>query len=126
MVSRSSGTGLEAGIAMKLYWTVVGLVVEHRGRCYPIKGRSFDSLVCDVDLYRTLEEIVSREPPLHDPDLRDLRVPIGDQDVWAAGDKYYRSRNASWPSNAGGIPVSRTNFPPRLLSSNWNRDCAPG
>jgi 2-dehydro-3-deoxy-D-arabinonate dehydratase len=87
---------------MKLYCTEGGIVVEYRGCSYPIHGRSFDSLVCDVDLYRTLEEIVSREEPLSNLDLDKLCAPISDQDVWAAGVTYYRSRDARMEESKGG------------------------
>jgi len=87
---------------MKLYWTEGGLLVESHERCYPIKGRSFDSLVCDVDLYGTLHAIVNREEPLRDPDLNNLFAPISDQDVWAAGVTYYRSRDARMEESKGG------------------------
>jgi 2-dehydro-3-deoxy-D-arabinonate dehydratase len=87
---------------MKLYCTAGGLVVEYEERCYPINGRSFDSLVCDVDLYRTLEEIISREEPFGGSDLKDLCAPISNQDVWAAGVTYYRSRDARMEESKGG------------------------
>ena len=87
---------------MKLYRTEGGLIVESQERCYPVKGRSFDSLVCDADLYGTLHAIVSREEPLFETDLSNLLAPIGDQDVWAAGVTYYRSRDARMEESKGG------------------------
>jgi len=87
---------------MKLYRTASSLVIEDGGRYYPMNGRSFDSFVCDNDLYRTLDGIVSRETPLHGLDIENLRAPIGDQEVWAAGVTYYRSRNARMEESKGG------------------------
>ena len=87
---------------MKLYRTPGSLVVEHEGRYFPMNGRSFDSLVCDDDLYQTLRGIIGRETPLRELDLENLRAPIGEQDVWAAGVTYYRSRNARMEESKGG------------------------
>jgi len=87
---------------MKLYSTVAGLRVEDQGRCYSVKGRTFDSLVCDVSLFGTLEDMMKREAPLHDTCLNSLFAPIGEQDVWAAGVTYYRSRDARMEESKGG------------------------
>jgi 2-dehydro-3-deoxy-D-arabinonate dehydratase len=87
---------------MKLYRTSRNPVVEHEGRYYPIEDRSFDSLVCDQNLFHALQKIVSGKTPLRDLDAADLQAPIGNQEVWAAGVTYCRSRSARIEESQGG------------------------
>jgi 2-dehydro-3-deoxy-D-arabinonate dehydratase len=87
---------------MRLYRTSRNLQVEHEGRYYAIEGQSIDSLVSDENLFQTLKKIVSGTTPLGDLDASDVQAPIGNQEVWAAGVTYYRSRSARIEESQGG------------------------
>ena len=85
---------------MKLYRTISGYVVEEHNRFYAPKrdrGREpWESLTAREDLCGYLPRQVrdgnwEEEPG---PDLKELQAPIGNQEVWAAGVTYYRSREA--------------------------------
>jgi 2-dehydro-3-deoxy-D-arabinonate dehydratase len=95
---------------MKLYRTTSGHVVEEYNRFYSPKnhekGESWESLTTKDDLHEYLQRQV-RDANWIDgarPKVEDLQAPIGDQEVWAAGVTYYRSREARMEESksAGG------------------------
>jgi len=86
---------------MKLYRTASGYVVEEHDRFYspgkvPGHGESWESLTTKDDLYAYLQHQIQNGNWTEGtrPTLEDLRAPIGNQEVWAAGVTYYRSREA--------------------------------
>jgi 2-dehydro-3-deoxy-D-arabinonate dehydratase len=96
---------------MRLYRTSSGYVVEELDRFYlpgtdPRRGEPWELLTAKEDLHGHLQH------QIHDgnwiegesPALDDLRAPIGNQEVWAAGVTYYRSREARMheSKSAGG------------------------
>jgi len=88
---------------MKLYRTPNSVVVEHADRFYKIPALSWDEIVVREDLPAYVSERIRQTQPRdHPPD--DLLPPIGNQEVWAAGVTYYRSRNARMEESksAGG------------------------
>ena len=92
---------------MRLYRTTQGAFVEEEGRFYELStvasAEAWDTLVCDVDLKaramaaRSENSIVSLDPTT-------ILSPVGNQEVWAAGVTYYRSRKARMEESkdAGG------------------------
>jgi 2-dehydro-3-deoxy-D-arabinonate dehydratase len=92
---------------MKLYRTKTGCVVERDGAFYLINGASWETLTIRDDLEAHLTATVGKLSPLTANPIADsdwLRVPIGNQEVWAAGVTYYRSRDARMEESkaAGG------------------------
>lgn len=96
---------------MKLYRTASGYSVEQQDRFYFPKrddgqGESWESLTTKDDLHEYLQRQIREgnwiEGPR--PALEDLQAPIGNQEVWAAGVTYYRSREARMEESkaAGG------------------------
>src|SRR5215467_9469558 len=88
---------------MKLYRTPNSVVVEHADRFYKIPALSWDEIVVREDLPAYVSERIRQTQPRdHPPD--DLLPPIGNQEVWAAGVTYIRSRNARMEESksAGG------------------------
>jgi len=86
---------------MKLYRTTSGYVVEEHDRFYlPEKdrgrGEPWESLTTKDDLHGYLQRQIERGDWIEGarPALQDLQAPIGNQEVWAAGVTYYRSREA--------------------------------
>src|SRR5437773_11402154 len=92
---------------MKLYRTDQGCVVEQNGAFFLLMRESWDALTTLEDLEAYLQNAlmgprVTAQSPLANPDL--LLPPIGNQEVWAAGVTYYRSRDARMEESksAGG------------------------
>jgi 2-dehydro-3-deoxy-D-arabinonate dehydratase len=81
-----------------LYRNDDGLFVEEKGKYYAVDSREqrtdLDALVAHDDLYRYLSSIITKAAEIEIPDMKTLLAPIGQQEVWAAGVTYYRSRNA--------------------------------
>ncbi len=96
---------------MRLYRTTAGYVVEEHDRFYlPEKDRGsvepWELLTTKSDLHSHLQRQI-RDGSWTEgarPALHDLRAPIGNQEVWAAGVTYYRSREARMQESesAGG------------------------
>jgi 2-dehydro-3-deoxy-D-arabinonate dehydratase len=91
---------------MKLYRTIHTSLVEHNGACYSIPD-SWDALTTRDDLHAHLSASIQNSPTLCSDLLADpasLRAPIGNQEVWAAGVTYFRSRDARMEESksAGG------------------------
>ncbi len=92
---------------MKLYRTHGGCVLERAGAFYRIEDVSWETLTIRDDLEAYLTKSIQKlgalaENPL--AGLESLRAPIGNQEVWAAGVTYYRSRDARMEESkvAGG------------------------
>ncbi len=79
---------------MILYRTVDELFVEHDGNAYRIEETSIDALIAQEDLHGYLQAIIAKSAPTGAFRQAKLRAPIGNQEVWAAGVTYFRSRSA--------------------------------
>jgi 2-dehydro-3-deoxy-D-arabinonate dehydratase len=80
---------------MKLYKTTRGPVIEDSGLFYRIPEDDWDILFNREDLENTLAAATRRASALKEfnPET-EMLAPIGQQEVWAAGVTYYRSRTA--------------------------------
>ena len=89
---------------MKLYRLRNGAVVEESGSFHEIPAASWDELVAREDLASHVRHLIQGGRPARSPEMADLMAPIGNQEVWAAGVTYYRSRNARMEESksAGG------------------------
>ena len=89
---------------MKLYRTGNGQYVEHGGSYYRVPESSWDALVRQDDLQGFLVSIVDKNEPAGDFASARIQAPIENQEVWAAGVTYYRSRSARMEESksAGG------------------------
>ncbi len=92
---------------MKLYRTTNGFLIEHDEKFYSATDTDWDTLITRDDLEEHLMQSISVEAKLDGnpiADGRNLRAPIGDQEVWAAGVTYFRSRDARMDESksAGG------------------------
>ena len=89
---------------MKLYRTLDGNFIEHRGTFHRVPEHRWDALIAHQDLYGYLLSVASGSRAVADfAGIRPL-APIGSQEVWAAGVTYFRSRDARMAEakNAGG------------------------
>ncbi len=89
---------------MKLYRTGNGPYLEHDGSYYRVPEHSWDALVTHDDLHGYLQSILRHSQPVADLSSAQIQAPIGNQEVWAAGVTYYRSRSARMEESksAGG------------------------
>jgi len=78
---------------MKLYRTTKGILVEINANFHPVECAGWDELVCSPELYERVQAAASREP-VAAPQVSELLPPVGEQEVWAAGVTYFRSRSA--------------------------------
>jgi len=94
---------------MKLYRTNSGFAIEHEGNVYRGSGTNWHSLLTQENPRDFLLAALPRMEQV-DPDTvsatfsASLRAPIGNQEVWAAGVTYFRSRDARMEESkaAGG------------------------
>jgi 2-dehydro-3-deoxy-D-arabinonate dehydratase len=88
--------------SMKLYKTTEGIVIEVRGQAFRLVETNWDALVMRAGLVDDLESRLAELEPIGQVPSEVL-APIGQQEVWAAGVTYYRSRTARMEeSKAGG------------------------
>jgi 2-dehydro-3-deoxy-D-arabinonate dehydratase len=92
---------------MRLYRTDQGCVVEQDGAFFLLTRESWNTLTAREDLEAYLQNALKgprnpAESPL--ANSQSLLAPIGQQEVWAAGVTYYRSRDARMEESksAGG------------------------
>ena len=120
---------------MKLYRTKRGPILEDGGRFRLLDGEGWNDLFSRDDLSEHLSSLAGRLPPLGDGfRLRDedLLPPIEDQEVWAAGVTYYRSRDARMEeakSSGGGSFYDRVytaDRPELFFKASPHRVAGPG
>ncbi len=89
---------------MKLYRTASSPVVELQGSYYRVPKISWDSLIMHSDLHGYLHALAANIEAAEDFSAAEIEAPIGNQEVWAAGVTYYRSRSARMEESkdAGG------------------------
>jgi 2-dehydro-3-deoxy-D-arabinonate dehydratase len=88
---------------VKLYRTTHGIIVEENGNFYPVTAVDWDELIASTDMLTHVSRAIRGEPVRHfDPTT--VLSPAVNQEVWAAGVTYYRSRNARMDESrdAGG------------------------
>ena len=117
---------------MKLYRTNVGSFVEQNGIHYRVPLTSWDALVTQDDLQGYLLSVVNTGKPAKDFPSAKIEAPIGNQEVWAAGVTYYRSRSARMDESktAGGGDfydrVYSAERPELFFKSTLHRVAGPG
>ena len=77
---------------MKLYRSSEGIFVEEKGSFYKVEAEGWDDLLCSEKLFKTIH--TATRGNVVSFDLNTALAPIVEQEVWAAGVTYYRSRNA--------------------------------
>lgn len=81
---------------MKAYNTIQGIVILYKDSYY-LMSKHWDEFVNDDNIYdNTILTIQNLEPLSQGEELLDdeLLAPIGNQEIWASGVTYYRSREA--------------------------------
>jgi len=117
---------------VKLYRTGNGPYLEHDGNYYRVPEHSWDALVTHDDLHGYLLSILRHSKSVVDLLPAHLLAPIGNQEVWAAGVTYYRSRSARMEESksAGGGDfydrVYSAERPELFFKSTASRVAGPG
>jgi 2-dehydro-3-deoxy-D-arabinonate dehydratase len=88
---------------VKLYRTVSGFVVEEKGEFFPVQEMDGDLLLSSPQIAETASAALKRKP-VAQPESSAILAPIVNQQVWAAGVTYFRSRDARMEESkdAGG------------------------
>jgi 2-dehydro-3-deoxy-D-arabinonate dehydratase len=79
---------------VKLYRTANGPFVEHNENYYRVPENSWDALIAHNNLGEYLRAAIEKGEPVTGFSSANIEAPIGNQEVWAAGVTYYRSRSA--------------------------------
>jgi 2-dehydro-3-deoxy-D-arabinonate dehydratase len=80
---------------MLLYKTKKGILIDHEGKFYSPESQHWDSLINDDQLFKKLLSLTARLTPFSKADVfneSEILAPIGQQEVWACGVTYYRSK----------------------------------
>ena len=120
--------------SMKLYRTEEGVLVERGGSLLQIENVSWDAIVTRDDSLEHLLQLTGTARALPNRNIADfhLKAPIGNQEVWAAGVTYFRSRNARMEESksAGGGDfydrVYNAERPELFFKSTPHRVAGPG
>ena len=115
---------------MKLYRSNDGIFIEKNNLFYRVNTASWDALLNSETLSATLSGATAGEPVPFD--THSALAPIENQEVWAAGVTYYRSRSARMEESkdaGGGSFYDRVYAAPRpelfFKSAGW-RAVPPG
>lgn len=89
---------------MKLFRTTNGCFVEKDGQYFGVDGSGWDQVFCHDDLEGYLQSVIETGAARSSLRGDELLPPIQQQEVWAAGVTYYRSRGARMEEakDAGG------------------------
>lgn len=92
---------------MKLYKTTQGIILESGDSCFRLEGFEWDSLINRDDLFYFLKTQITKLDAVGNSEwlnTQKILAPIENQEVWASGVTYLRSRNARMEESkeAGG------------------------
>lgn len=80
---------------MKVYKTILGILIEKEKIFYLLEGEDWDQFINDDDLHEKIEQIISTKKSVSNgQDLIEnkLEAPLESQEVWASGVTYYNSK----------------------------------
>lgn len=89
---------------MLLYRTTSGIFVHNGSSWHLVPASTWDELFNQSGLAAHLAQVVVTTPAVAAPAVESILAPIGNQEVWAAGVTYFRSRTARMEESkdAGG------------------------
>ena len=77
---------------MKIYKTKKGILVEKLEQFFEIKAQDWDQFINDDNLLKKLQDIITTGKPVTAVAPGEFVAPIGQQEVWACGVTYLRSK----------------------------------
>jgi 2-dehydro-3-deoxy-D-arabinonate dehydratase len=120
---------------MKLYKVKRGAVVEKDKSLYLVENQNWDTLINDDNLFEKLNTLTKDLKPsteTRDTLLQELQAPIQNQEVWASGVTYLRSKvgRQEESKNSGGADfyarVYEAERPELFFKATPGRVVAPG
>lgn len=78
-------------IEMKLYKTKAGIVIEKENKFF-LLNESWDSFINDDDLFQKAKNLTASLAPKGNELINEILAPIGNQELWACGVTYLRSK----------------------------------
>lgn len=120
---------------MRVYKVKNGIVVEKDESFFLLKDQNWDGFINDDNLYEKVNKTVRDLKPAaesRDTLLRELQAPIQNQEVWASGVTYLRSKvgRQEESKNAGGSDfyarVYEAERPELFFKATPNRVVGPG
>ncbi|WP_420320032.1 fumarylacetoacetate hydrolase family protein [Flagellimonas sp.] len=89
---------------MKVYKTKNGIAIEKQGRYFRPRTQNWTALMNRPNLYKALSNEIEVAQPIADFDTSTIVAPITNQEIWASGVTYMRSREARMEESkkAGG------------------------
>lgn len=76
---------------MKVYKTRTGIVIKKNNKLYQLNEDNWDGFINDDDLFQKIETLITSLPVINDIE-GDPLPPIGNQELWACGVTYLRSK----------------------------------
>ncbi len=117
---------------MKLYRTASGIFAEENASWYRVPSSDWTALTSRDDLPSYLSSALEKANLSQAPDPQTILAPIENQEVWAAGVTYYRSRTARMEeaeAAGGGTFYDRVYDAPRpelFMKATPHRVVGPG
>jgi 2-dehydro-3-deoxy-D-arabinonate dehydratase len=76
---------------MKVYKTTSGIVVRNNNKFYRLNEDNWDVFINDDNLFQKIEKLITSLPVMDDIEGYPL-PPVGNQELWACGVTYLRSK----------------------------------
>ncbi|WP_018614697.1 fumarylacetoacetate hydrolase family protein [Segetibacter koreensis] len=77
---------------MNIYRTGKEIVIENDGKFYSVKDQIWDEFINDDHLFEKVQKIAASQSPNEDKSISGVLAPIGNQELWACGVTYFRSK----------------------------------
>lgn len=89
---------------MKVYKVSAGAIIEHEDQFYTIEVHDWDAFLNRTNLHRALLNDLEGLTEVDDVNLKEVKIPMGTQEIWASGVTYMRSKEARMEESkdAGG------------------------
>ena len=120
---------------MRVYKTKHGIVIEKKEDLFLLENESWDNFINDDNLYDKADKAIGKlnaNAALRDTLLKDVEAPIQNQEVWASGVTYLRSKvgRQEESKSAGGSDfyarVYEAERPELFFKATPNRVVGPG
>ena len=120
---------------MRVYKVKQGIVLEEDNSLFLLENQNWDAFINDDNLFEKIEKAIKELKPLsqgRDVVLKEIQAPIQNQEVWASGVTYLRSKvgRQEESKNAGGSDfyarVYEAERPELFFKSTPGRVAAPG
>lgn len=80
---------------MKIYKLTNGILINHQNQFFHSPKTNWDQFIADDNAYATTEKLINQLSPINyanDLLQRDLDAPMQNQELWASGVTYFRSK----------------------------------